>query len=95
MVGGFSVCALPCSAVVYLEIFCQMCNNFSVHNFFFSGIIACTIVFHPPITFLIVCPLPKEAFNPFTPRSDQHTNSPYNSNTPSSRQVMRINKIIN
>ena len=35
------------------------------------------------------------SINPFTPRSDQHVNSPYNSNTLSSRQVMRIKKIIN
>ena len=33
--------------------------------------------------------------NPFTPRSDQHINSPYNSNTLSRRQVMRIKKMIN
>ena len=33
-------------------------------------------------------------FNPFTPRSDQHIKSPYNFNTLSSRQVMRIEKII-
>ena len=29
-------------------------------------------------------------FNPWTPRSDQYINSPYNFNTLSSRQVMRI-----
>ena len=34
-------------------------------------------------------------FNPFTPRSDQHINSPYNFNTLSSKQVMGIKKIIN
>ena len=34
-------------------------------------------------------------FNPFNPRSDQYVNSLYNFNTLSSRQVMRINKIIN
>ena len=34
-------------------------------------------------------------FNPFTSRSDYHVNSPYNFNTLSSRQVMRIKKIIN
>ena len=33
--------------------------------------------------------------NPFTPRSDQHIISPYNFNTLSSRQVMRIEKIFN
>ena len=33
--------------------------------------------------------------NPLTPRSDQHINSPDNSNTLLSRQVMRIKKIIN
>ena len=32
--------------------------------------------------------------NPFTPSSDQYINSPYN-NTMSSREVMRIKKIIN
>ena len=31
----------------------------------------------------------------FTHKSDQHINSPYNFNTLSSRQVMRIKKIIN
>ena len=33
--------------------------------------------------------------NPLTPRSDQHMNSPYKFNTLSSRQVVRIKKIIN
>ena len=32
---------------------------------------------------------------PFTPKGDQHMNSPYNFNTLSSRQVTRIKKIIN
>ena len=32
-------------------------------------------------------------FNPFTSMSDQDRISPYNTNTVSSRQVMRINKI--
>ena len=32
--------------------------------------------------------------NPFTPRSDQYINYPYNFKTLSSRQVMRMNKII-
>ena len=36
-----------------------------------------------------------DLFNPFTPRSVQDLNSPYNCNTLSSRQVMRIKKIIN
>ena len=35
------------------------------------------------------------SFNPLTPRSDQYLNSPYNSNTLSSRQVIGIKKIIN
>ena len=34
-------------------------------------------------------------FNPLTPRSDQHIDSPSNFDTLSSRQVMRIEKIIN
>ena len=34
-------------------------------------------------------------FNPFTPTSDQDRISPYNINTISSRQVMRIEKNIN
>ena len=34
-------------------------------------------------------------FYPLPPRSDQYINSPYNFNTMSSRQVMRIKKIIN
>ena len=34
-------------------------------------------------------------FNPFTPKNDEYLNSPYNFNTWSSRQVMRIKKIIN
>ena len=33
-------------------------------------------------------------FNPFTPRSDQYINSLDSFNTLSSRQVIRINKII-
>ena len=33
-------------------------------------------------------------FNPFTPRSDQSVNSVYHFNTMSSRQLMRIKKII-
>ena len=33
--------------------------------------------------------------NPLIPRSDQYINSPYNFNILSSRQVMRIEKIIN
>ena len=36
-----------------------------------------------------------EHVNPLTPRSDQHMNFPYNFNTLSSRQVMRIKKINN
>ena len=36
-----------------------------------------------------------QALNPLTPRSDQHINSPYDFNTLSSRQVMRIKKTIN
>ena len=36
-----------------------------------------------------------DGLNPFTPRSDQYINSPFNYNTLSSRQVMRIKKIIN
>ena len=35
------------------------------------------------------------SFNPLTPMSDQDRISPYNINTISSRQVMRINKNIN
>ena len=35
----------------------------------------------------------KKYFNPLTPMSDQHRTSPYNINTISSRQVMRIKKI--
>ena len=35
------------------------------------------------------------AFNPFSPGNDQNLNSPYNFNTLSSRQVLRIKKIIN
>ena len=35
------------------------------------------------------------SLNPFTPTSDQDRISPYNINTISSRQVMRIEKIIN
>ena len=40
---------------------------------------------------------PKEYYfiNPFTPTSDQDRISPYNINTISSRQVMRIEKNIN
>ena len=34
------------------------------------------------------------AFNPLTPRSDQHVISPYNLHTLSSKQVMRIPKLI-
>ena len=34
-------------------------------------------------------------FNPFTPKSDQDRISPYNTDTISSRQVMRIEKNIN
>ena len=33
--------------------------------------------------------------NPLTPRSDKYVNSPYNFNILSSRQVMRVKKIIN
>ena len=33
--------------------------------------------------------------NPLTPRSDKYVKSPYNFNTLSIRQVMRIKKIIN
>ena len=33
--------------------------------------------------------------DPLTPKSDQYINSPFNFNTLSSRQVMRIKKIIN
>ena len=49
---------------------------------------------------LIFIKIPSEwwiQFNSFTPRSDQYTylNSPYNINTLSSRQVMRIKKIFN
>ena len=36
-----------------------------------------------------------EFINPFTPTSDQERISPYNINTISSRQVMRIEKNIN
>ena len=36
-----------------------------------------------------------EFINPFTPISDQERISPYNINTISSRQVMRIEKNIN
>ena len=32
------------------------------------------------------------SINPFTPKSDKHINSPYDFNTLSSRQVMRINE---
>ena len=35
------------------------------------------------------------SINPFTPRSDQYINSPFNFNTLSSGHVMRIKKIIN
>ena len=35
-----------------------------------------------------------DSFNPFTPSSDQDRISPYNINTISSRQVMRIKKNI-
>ena len=35
-----------------------------------------------------------DPFNPLTPTSDQYRISPYNINTISSRQVMRIKKII-
>ena len=34
-------------------------------------------------------------FNPFTPMSDQDRISPHNVNTISTRQVMRIEKILN
>ena len=37
----------------------------------------------------------KFSLNPFTPTSDQDRISPYNINTISSRQVMRIEKNIN
>ena len=37
----------------------------------------------------------KISFNPFTPTNDQDRISPYNINTISSRQVMRIEKNIN
>ena len=37
----------------------------------------------------------KRNINPFTPTSDQDRISPYNVNTISSRQVMRIEKNIN
>ena len=39
--------------------------------------------------------IPCGLVNLLTPTSDQDTNSPYNINTVSSRQVMRINKNIN
>ena len=39
--------------------------------------------------------IPCGLVNLWTPTSDQDTNSPYNINTVSSRQVMRINKNIN
>ena len=32
--------------------------------------------------------------NPLTPRSDEHVTSPYNNHTLSSKQVMRILKLI-
>ena len=37
----------------------------------------------------------KRIFNPFTPTSDRERISPYNINTISSRQVMRIEKNMN
>ena len=40
------------------------------------------------------CRVSSFLFNPLTFRSDQYINSPYNFNTMSSRQVMRIKKII-
>ena len=40
-------------------------------------------------------PLPWRGFNPFPPRSDHYVISPYIINTLSTRQVMRIKKIIN
>ena len=51
---------------------------------------------------LLICQLKRDrsnqlslGFNPFTPTSDQDVVSPFNVNTISSRQVMRIKKNIN
>ena len=46
-----------------------------------------------PTTFYSECVL-SSSFNPLTPMSDQGRISPYNINTISSRQVMRIKKIL-
>ena len=47
-------------------------------------------------TLLHVSPISTEVLiNPLTPRSDQHIKSPYNFNTLSSREVLRIQKVIN
>ena len=46
-------------------------------------------------TFRCIYGLVQISLNPFTPTSDQDRISPYNINTISSRQVMRIEKNIN
>ena len=53
------------------------------------------LYFAKPLTIVNLSAYIALYFNPFTPRSDQHINSSYNFNTLSSRQVMRIKKIIN
>ena len=47
------------------------------------------------IYLLLKALLVKNLFNPLTPRSDQYINSSNNFNTLSSKQVMRIKRIIN
>ena len=58
----------------------------------FSGTLACGKLF---AAIVITMYFDLSVTKPLTPRSDRYVNSPYNFNTLSSRQVMKMKKIIN
>ena len=72
---------------MYHEDYCNFSVMIDVLHAFLSELCYCIVCHYGEHSEVVV--------NPLTPRSDQYINSPYNFSTLSSRQVMRIEKIIN
>ena len=93
LVWDLQACPCPCPSCpsflfqehVSPKVWLQLCRHLPSHT---TGKKNKTIQHH--------ChhPLFHQPFNPLTPRSDSHVTSPYNIHTLSSKQVMRIFKLI-